>query len=74
MLVDDVLVAQASRTADGKGYQGKDEDVVSAPTSGGLFIGGVPDNLRASVVSSMMTVSVAPFVGVIKDIAFTDES
>jgi hypothetical protein len=46
---------------------------IPAPTSGGLFVGGIPDVMEESIKSLNMAGSVAGFAGTIKDVAFIDD-
>ena len=46
---------------------------VFEPLDGSLFIGGLPQIIKADVEASLMTASVDGLVGTIKDMAFVDD-
>ena len=46
---------------------------ISAPTSGGLYIGGIPFHMKDFVEKSGSVSSINGFVGTISDLSFIDE-
>ena len=66
--VDDILIT------DPAGVQLFDNMIqIPAPTSGGLFVGGIPDVMEESIKSWKMAKSLQGFNGTIKDVAFIDD-
>ncbi len=69
MYVDDQLVSEDNRIELGKGV-----NEIPSPSSGGLYIGGLPFIIRDNVDNAGMAGSVNGFVGTISDLAFIDDT
>lgn len=67
VFIDDNLVSQE------QGVHLDDIQDISAPTNGGLYIGGIPFHLKDVVEKSGSVASINGFVGTISDLSFIDE-
>ena len=67
VFIDDNLVSQEQ----GVHLDGSQD--ISAPTSGGLYIGGIPFHMKDFVEKSGSVSSINGFVGTISDLSFIDE-
>ena len=60
-------------TGEGALNLGRSVAEIPGPTSGGLYIGGVPSLIEFSVKSGNMAKTVQGFIGTIKDLSFVDD-
>jgi hypothetical protein len=66
--VDDKLITDAN------GLELPDNLIeIPAPSSGGLFVGGIPDVMEESIKKLKMANSVLGLAGTVKDVAFIDD-